>query len=719
MANDPTTESHEDAEGSSTSPSSSPSPSPVAIPEAVWPGMTLNWGSPSREILLHAELPFWLLVADCSLRVTVRDCTLELSITGRAIEIQRGKAYKDSHSNTAIIETAEGKPSDRASAILAGTKQSGFTLRTTRTLISIKTNVLEDAIAAIQEGGRRRVDAQMYFRSFVHAHLAFVNKTINAYRRAGADPFTAEVTEWDIPVWYIDADENFIPISLIPYKELDGPPHTVTRTGETNTISLVEPSDIEKALDSPEVPGEIDLLDAWSLYYRGRQSDAIRSLITSLEVLLEARLREYLSKAGLTEAEAESRLDKSWNDFQARLTEYSRISKRRVPGPILSVIPYINGVRLREELEQVRHLRHKIVHEGERISYPFHGQMQRAMETMTWLFNWLAESRPQRRRRLEGDPLKSSMRGGALALSYEYTAAGVVVQQLKWADAKSAPFVEDELRRQLVAAIEKGLADIEKFALMAVSQLGFRRIDTPAPEPASPFLLERLILVYGDDRIPLFLQDSHESLGPDIVERIAARLLTLKVEGKAFSLALLIVNSQNGLEWELRDVEEAVSETAAQMAVACGIAIVTTVDLLLLIKGAEARLWSFLEASQSLMRPGRVGVEPPGFRCVGYVRKFFDRPQVASVVLDVSATVHSGDFILIRLADRYYGQEIESMQKDRADIDAAQGGVVGIQTALRRSDVGVGDYVFVRAGRGISIKESIASMINEGCPNCG
>ena len=124
----------------------------------------------------------------------------------------------------------------------------------------------------------------------------------------------------------------------------------------------------------------------------------------------------------------ESRLDKSWNDFQARLTEYTRVSRRRVPGPILSVIPYINGVRLREELEQVRSLRHKIVHEGERISYPFHGQMQRVMETMTWLFNWLAESSPTRRRRLEGDPLKSLMRGVQF-LAYEYTPAGVVVQQ--------------------------------------------------------------------------------------------------------------------------------------------------------------------------------------------------------------------------------------------------------------------------------------------------
>jgi hypothetical protein len=101
--------------------------------------------------------------------------------------------------------------------------------------------------------------------------------------------------------------------------------------------------------------------------------------------------------------------------------------------------------------------------------------------------------------------------------------------------------------RQLVAAIEKGSADVEKFALMAVSQVGLRGIETP--ELTSPFFLERLILIYGDDRVPLFLHDSHESLGADIVERIAARLLTLKVEGKTFSLALLIVNSQNRLEW--------------------------------------------------------------------------------------------------------------------------------------------------------------------------
>jgi hypothetical protein len=644
------------------------------------------------------------------------DCTLELSITRRGIEIQQGNAYQDSHSNTAIIEKAEGGPSDRAAAILHGMSQGRFTLRTTRTLLSIKTNVLEDALAAIQESGRRRVDAQIYFRSFVHAHLPFVNKTINAYRRAGADPFAVEVTEWDIPVWYIDADEQFIPISLIPYKESDSLLVTGAPVGETSAITFVEPNDIEEALNLPEIPGEIDLLDAWSLYYRGRQSDAIRSLVTSLEVLLEAKLREYLNKVGLSEAEVESRLDESWNNFQTRLTEYIKVSRRRAPGPILSIFPYINGVRLREELDQVRRLRHKIVHEGERISYPFHGQMQRVMETMTWFFKWLAESPPPRRRRLEGDPLKTLMRGGVLSLTYEYTPSGVVVQK-RDPNSFGLASAEDELRQQLVAAIEKGSADIEKFALMAVGQVGFRGINTPAPERTSPLLLERLILNYGSDFVPLFLHDTHESLGTHIIERIAARLLALKVEGKPFSLALLIVNSQNGLEWQLRDIAEAVSEDATQTAVACGIAVVTTVDLLLLIKGVEACLWSFSGVSRSLMRSGRVGVEPPGFQYVGFVRKFFDRPQVASVVLDATATVRRGDFILIRLADRYYAQEIASMQKDGADIDEANGCVIGIQTSLRRSDVGVGDFVFVGAGRGISIKELIANMISEGCPN--
>jgi hypothetical protein len=157
--------------------------------------------------------------------------------------------------------------------------------------------------------------------------------------------------------------------------------------------------------------------------------------------------------------------------------------------PNISAIPYINGVRLREELEQARELRHKIVHEGERIAYPFTGRMQRVMETMSWFFNWLAENGLQRKRGLEGNPLTNSMRG-RLTLDFTYTPSGVVVRQHDLAGP--VVFAEEELRKQLVAAIDKETADIEKFALMALKQVGFEGSHSPAPEPDSSFVFERL-----------------------------------------------------------------------------------------------------------------------------------------------------------------------------------------------------------------------------------
>jgi hypothetical protein len=701
MTNDPTVQSPEDTAKCSTKAASANTP-PEEVPKAVWPGMSLSWNSPSRQVVLHGELPFWLLVPDCIIQVTVKDCTLELSVTGNAIEIQSGIGYRDSHSSTTLIDKVSGKPSERA---LDSMKKGRFTLRTTRTLISIKTAILGDTLLALGESGQRRVDAETYFTSFVRAHLPFVNSIVNAYRRAAADPFALEVTEWDIPVWYIDVDEKFIPIQLVPYKRSDEFPVIGSPGEQAKKITFVEASDLEKALNSPETPGEIELLDAWSLYYRGRQADAIRSLITSIEVLLEAKLREYLANAGLSEEDVELRLDQSRNNFQSRLTEYTQVSRRRVPGPILSVLPNINGVRLREELEQARKLRHKIVHEGERISFPFHGRMQRVMETMTWFFNWLSEYPPPRGRSLEGDPLKGVMRGGGLAFPYEYRSSGVVVQEFARNPGESVHVVGD-LEYQLVAALENGSVDVEKFALMAVSQLGFKGFNAPPPEQTSPLFSERLILNHGNEFVPLFLHDSHEGLERNIIEQIAARLLALKVGGNPFSLALLILNAQNGLDWQLRGIEEAVTETAGQIAVACGIAVVTTVDLLLLIKGIKAGLWSVSDVSQSLMHAGQVGLVPPGFRDVGYVRTFFDRPQVASVILEGDATVRRGDFVLIRLDDHYYGQEIKSMQKDRIDIEEAKGGIIGIQLDLRRSDVTVASAVFVRDG--INRRESEA-----------
>ena len=115
------------------------------------------------------------------------------------------------------------------------------------------------------------------------------------------------------------------------------------------------------------MPGEVELLDGWSLYYRGRHADSIMSFVTAIEVLLEARLREVLRILGASPEDVERRLLETRNKFMKRLDQYCYLTQSRVPGPYLHVLPTLNGVRLAWELEQTRDLRHEIVHTGRRL----------------------------------------------------------------------------------------------------------------------------------------------------------------------------------------------------------------------------------------------------------------------------------------------------------------------------------------------------------------
>ena len=157
--------------------------------------------------------------------------------------------------------------------------------------------------------------------------------------------------------------------------------------------------------------------------------------MTAIEVALEFKLREALSSKGLPEQEVEDRLSRTFNDFDARLTDYSRITGFRVPGPIVSALPWINGVRLKRELISTRQLRHKVVHEGLRLDPSMYSHLQRPMETMTWLFNWLrSPSAGPHSSLIRKYSLLVSMRGDAAMLSdmrfaHTYTPDGVVLRR--------------------------------------------------------------------------------------------------------------------------------------------------------------------------------------------------------------------------------------------------------------------------------------------------
>ena len=254
--------------------------------------------------------------------------------------------------------------------------------------------------------------------------MPFVARLVNAYQVASGDPFAFEVGESDLPFWFAETGGKWIGIPLVPYATFDQYPYFRDFSGARSIFGFAKEESLRAALAEEPFPGHIELLDAWSLYYRGKFAEAIRLLATAVEISIEHIFSRFLAGKGQSNEQIAKRLELTFNNFDGRLEDYLKASDRRLPGPILSIIPYINGVRLQEELGRNRRLRHKVVHEGRRLDRSMAGDMQRAMETTTWLFQWLVrnEEKPPN---LRGDlnTLLSSLRVRTL-YTWSYTAEG-------------------------------------------------------------------------------------------------------------------------------------------------------------------------------------------------------------------------------------------------------------------------------------------------------
>ncbi len=628
------------------------------------------------------------------LDVSIDDCTLKVTVTQNAVEIQRGRFFRPSHAN--VIYVDKPPPSDKAKEIVKAEKE-GVTFRVTRTLLTLQTRALTDSIKALQEAGRRQVDAGMYFQALAYAHLPYVNKVIDSYRSVSSDPFALKVAEWDVPLWFASLGDHLTVISLLPYAINDQYPTVFRKDAGQQPIQFASEQEVQAALNTADTPGRNELLDAWSLYYRGRYEDAIRSLITAIEIVLEAKLREVLANKGLSESAIEQRVERTWNDFEGRLAEYLHTTSRRMPGPYISTLPYINGVRLKIELENTRKLRHVIVHEGQRLHFTLKEALKRAMETTTWLYNWFVDDPTKAVQTGKNLALKSVMLGH-IALGHEYTMDGVLVkswEQTLFGIPRWTPLLE-----QLFDSIDKDKADVEKFALMCFTRLKYsQRADVPPPQPGSPFLHEWCYLSHSDKTIPVFVIDTCGMVTGDELKEIATRMLALKQQGKVFSSAMCLANHQNGLSWQLRETEAAVSEEAVTMARACGVTFVTTTDLVLLVVGAETYGWDLEAIKQSLLETGRQGTCPPSFTKVGTVNHFYERHQVVSVRLDSDpmAMIRVGDTVVVRLRDRYFQHTVDSLEVNHKQVTEVGGGeLAGIKIPLHRGDVPVGAPVFCK-----------------------
>ena len=570
-------------------------------------------------------------------------------------------------------------------------------------MVIFDTTALSDSLPALREPPPRTADAIRYFASLASAHLAFVNLLINSYRRLSIYPYATEVSAWDVPVWFLLAEGFLAPIHIYQYQILNSAP-SVRRPGplgvQLHRYETTSVAEIEQIAATEGSPGEVDLFDGWSLCFRGRYADSIRSLVTAIEVLLEARLRKVLADQGRTPDAIESHLRETRMDFGARLDGYCELIGERPPGPLISWIPYLNGVRLRQEMEATRRLRHAIVHTGHRLDHSLIGPMRRAVETTTWLFDWLSLSN-MGQRQLRHYTFYTSMREGLL-FEFEFRHEGVVVLP---PPPMTIPRLDededDDATRLMIDSLDPGSgppqimlrmlggggrpADIETFARLAFARFGFTHTvrDSP-PDGDSPLpMLDRFRIYRGGGSTLVFILDLDGVVNLRMIEQVAAAVGARGCSGVRFTSVLCLVNDQNGVPFELRR-HDSISDDCVRFADACSIGLVKSEDLARLALGVREFGWAAEDTFDTLLCPGLNGRVPLGARRVGFVRHFYSMHRAASVELDGNVRISVGAVLVYRLRRRFHQEPIASMEQNRTAVDQAQHGKVGIVIGVTR-----------------------------------
>lgn len=342
-----------------------------------WVGQELDWEAEIVPVDLRVELPYWLMVPDCALIVSVNGHEFPVAINAHYEEIY-GRAILDSRRSCIYIGPI-GRMSVNARKAVKKNKVP-ILPRRCKTVLRIRSRCNRDVLAASHERGGRRSSARTYLKSFCEAHLEIINHLIQKYRLATYDYFAYELSPWDVPVWFIGSGENCICIVLQDYAEWDTKPQVDERSGGKEEYKLIERSKLQAALSIQQSEGEFELMDALNLMVRGDYSGAVRRVTTAIELQTECVLRrELLKKHPLPKVE--EKLKASENDFPGRLRQYEKLSQRKLPDV------------LKRELETTRALRHSIVHGGKRIAFSDRGQAQRSVDTGRWIFNWLEDQR--------------------------------------------------------------------------------------------------------------------------------------------------------------------------------------------------------------------------------------------------------------------------------------------------------------------------------------
>jgi hypothetical protein len=351
-------------------------------------GGDLNWGAPWIDVTLWVELPFWLMVNNATYLIEVDGHGFQVALHDDYFELYGGEV---SDSKRTVCYRGPVKRPDDMSRELQQLRKDNpgtpFVWRKCKTVLKIATRCNRDVWSAAATGGElRRATIDLYLAELCRAHIPVVNRLIQAYRLATYDYFPFEVAPWDLPHWVIERGGQAVNSLLVPYRGWDIKPliKSPSLTRQLMFYQLIEDHDLRDQISATGTPGEFELLDALNFMEKGDYSGAVRRITTAVEVLVEAVVATEIERAEGKQRSAAFIL-RTRTNFPARVKKYEEISGRAL------------AVGLQTDLDVTRKLRHRIVHQGYRITSGQRGRAQRSVDTGRWIFNWF-ENNEQRRK---------------------------------------------------------------------------------------------------------------------------------------------------------------------------------------------------------------------------------------------------------------------------------------------------------------------------------
>ncbi|ELP32046.1 hypothetical protein [Rhodopirellula baltica] len=621
------------------------------------------WASPKIEATIAVELPFWMMLDSCQINVEVGDCPATATIHQKLVGFYDGEFCLDSRNNMVAVsldgQVLTVSERRRLQSIKVITKRP---MKTTIEFdVKVHKRVLVDwmrrnELPADSGSGVRAVNRSMqYMAALAYAHLPFVNRVISSYRSTSFDPFAFEVSEWDLPVWYIESESEFCVVGIMPYHSIDSPPSVAAFGSEDqHPYFSTNVGEVQAQCERELAPGKLQILDAKSLLIRGRYAESIRSAVTAIEVAVEARLVGLLRQSGRSDEEVYDELDDTKMNFFERMRRLQILLGRRVPGPhVFSdwmnddpecplLAPYLNGVRLLRELSWVRQIRHDVVHRGVSISIFDRGPALRAVETMTRLFQWLDPGSDFADESTRDYAYYGTLRGHFTEQA-SFTTAGVQMEERDIED-RDIVFPKQYLKEMYVNSLSAEDYDVDLFAAMTLAALDVALEDSDPTEVTSRLDHEQFVVRLRDRETLVFCLEAGTRLDQETVTRLIQRKRQAEIDsGRRLHALVFMANVQALVETEMPS--RALLELIGSIELA-GLTIVDCNRVLRSVFALDDLAWSKEMILERLLHHGYSDCMPGEYVGIGKVRRPLPKHSAVSVSVSAGREFERGDTLM-------------------------------------------------------------------------